>query len=48
MILSLLLDRLRQRGQEDDDDNEDSLNEIPFPSQGTLMTSHECKLTGWP
>ena len=30
------------------DDNKDSLNAIPFPSQGTLMTSHECKLTGWP
>ena len=28
------------------DDNKDSLNEIPFPSQDTLVTSHECKLVG--
>ena len=46
MILSLL-DRLWQKGQEDDD-YKDGLNEIPFPSQSTQMTSHECKLTGWP
>ena len=34
------------KGQEDDD-YKDSPNEIPFPSQGTQLTSHECKLTGW-
>ena len=32
--------------QEDDDDNKDSVNEIPFPSQGTLVASHGCELTG--
>ena len=47
MIPSLVLDRLRRKGQEDDE-YKDSLNEIPFPSQSTQMTSHECKLTGWP
>ena len=26
----------------------DSLNKLPFSSQRTPMTSHECKLTGWP
>ena len=43
MILSPLLDRLWQKGQEDDV-YKDSLNEIPFPSQSTHMISHECKL----
>ena len=46
MILSLLLDRLRQKGQEDDD-HKDTLNEIPFSSQRTPMTFEKCKLTGW-
>ena len=35
------------KGQEDDD-CKDSLNELPFSSESTPMTSHECKLTGWP
>ena len=35
MVLSLLFDRLCQKGQEDDDDYKDNLCEIPFPSQST-------------
>ena len=35
------------KGQEDDD-HKDGLNELPFSSQSTPTTSHECKLTGWP
>ena len=46
-VLSLLLDRLCQEDQEDDD-HMDSLYELPFPTQSTQVTSHECKLTGWP
>ena len=45
MILSPL-DRLWQKGQEDDD-YKDSLNELLFSSQSRQMTSHQCKLTGW-